>query len=53
MAVLIGLLLLAPVNNGKKRSSMVPRIETDRYPASGIELAAKAQRARYREKAFT
>ena len=26
---------------------MVPRIETDRYPTSGIELAAKAQRARY------
>ena len=28
---------------------MTPRIETDRYPASGIELAAQAQRARYRE----
>ena len=28
---------------------MVPGIETDRKPASGIELAAKAQRARYRE----
>ena len=28
---------------------MAPRIETDRYSASGIELAAKAQRARYRE----
>ena len=33
----------------KKRSSIAPRIETDRYPASGIELAAKVQRARYRE----
>ena len=28
---------------------MVPRIETDRYPASGIKLAAQAERARYRE----
>ena len=28
---------------------MAPRIETDRYPASGFELVAKAQRARYRE----
>ena len=28
---------------------MAPWIETDRYPASGLELAAKAQRARYRE----
>ena len=28
---------------------MAPWIETDRYPASGIELAVKAQRARYRE----
>ena len=33
----------------KKRSSMAPRIETDRYPASGIKLAAKAQCARYRK----
>ena len=28
---------------------MAPRIETDRYSASGIDLTAKAQRARYRE----
>ena len=28
---------------------MAPRVETDRYPASRIELAAKVQRARYRE----
>ena len=28
---------------------MAPRIETDRYSASGIELTAKDQRARYRE----
>ena len=28
---------------------MVPRIETDLYPALGIKLTAKAQRARYRE----
>ena len=28
---------------------MAPWIETDRYPASGLELAAKAQRARYRK----
>ena len=28
---------------------MAPRIETDRYPALGIELATKAQRSRYRE----
>ena len=28
---------------------MAPWIETDRYPVSGIELAAKAQRVRYRE----
>ena len=28
---------------------MVPEIETDRYPASGTELAAKSQRTRYRE----
>ena len=25
----------------KKRSAMAPRIETDRYSASGVELAAK------------
>ena len=28
---------------------MAPVIEVDRKPASGIELAAKVQRARYRE----
>jgi len=28
---------------------MAPGIETDRKPASGIKLTAKAQRARYRE----
>ena len=28
---------------------MAPGVETDRKPASGIELVAKAQRARYRE----
>ena len=28
---------------------MAPGIETDRKPASGIELAAKYQRTRYRE----
>ena len=33
----------------KKRSSMAPWIKTDRYSASGIELAAKTQRACYHE----
>ena len=28
---------------------MAPRIKIDRYSASGIELAMKAQRARYRK----
>ena len=28
---------------------MAPRIETNRHSASGIKIAAKAQRARYRE----
>ena len=28
---------------------MAPRIKTDHYSAPGIELTAKAQRARYRE----
>ena len=28
---------------------MAPRIKMDRYPGSGIELAAKALRARHRE----
>ena len=32
---------------------MASRIETDRYSASGFELAANAQRARYREGLYT
>ena len=40
---------IGPGKNDKKRSFMPPGIETDCYPASGIELAAKAQRARYCE----
>ena len=31
---------------------MAPRFKTDRYPASGIEPAATAQRARYRERRY-
>ena len=46
---LTGLLLLAPVKRPKKRYTMALGIETDRKPTSGIKLAAKAQRARYRE----
>ena len=45
--------LLLHIGPGKKQqkkpSSMAPRIETDRYPVSGIELGAKAQGAHYRE----
>ena len=41
---------MGPVKNGKKIDPLgSPRIETDRYPASGIELAPKDQGARYRE----
>ena len=47
--VLTGLALLTPVKKTKKHPLWPPDIKTDRYPTSGIELAAKAHRALQRE----
>ena len=47
--LLTGLVLLVPVKRPKNDPLCPPEIKTDRYPTSGIELTAKAQRALQRE----